>query len=98
MTKATIADQVGPILAAYDPAAPRATADALRDLWLQFEPKSVAGIKAKQRGQQETVGIPVAVLRSIGQEIGQVARKRVGDFIPKVWTRVTACFMEERNA
>jgi len=79
---AQIADQVGPILAAYDPAVPHATADALRGLWLQFEPKSVAGIKAEQREQQETVGTPVAVLRSIGQEVGKVARKRVGDFIP----------------
>jgi len=82
VTKVELADQVGAILAAYDPAAPRATADALRGLWLQFEPKSVAGIKAEQREQQETVGIPVPVLRSIGKEVGKVARKRVDDFIP----------------
>jgi 3-methyladenine DNA glycosylase AlkD len=79
---AEIADQVGAILAAYDPATPGATADALRALWLQFEPKSTAGIKAEQREQQETVGIPVPVLRSIGKEIGKVARRRVDDFIP----------------
>jgi 3-methyladenine DNA glycosylase AlkD len=77
-----ITDRVSQILAAYDPAAPHATADALRDLWLQFEPKSVAGIKVEQRGQQETVGIPVPVLKSIGKEIGKVAGKRVDDFIP----------------
>jgi len=82
MTKVAIRDQVGGILVAYDPAAPRATADALRELWLQFEPKSVAGIKAEQQEQQETVGTPVPVLKSIGQEIGKVARKRVADFIP----------------
>jgi 3-methyladenine DNA glycosylase AlkD len=82
VTKVELADQVGAILAAYDPAAPRATADALRGLWLQFEPKSVAGIKAEQREQQETVGTPVPVLRSIGKEVGKVARKRVDDFIP----------------
>jgi 3-methyladenine DNA glycosylase AlkD len=82
VTKVELADQVGAILAAYDPAVPRATADALRALWLQFEPKSVAGIKAEQREQQETVGIPVPVLRSIGKEVGKVARKRVDDFIP----------------
>ena len=75
-------DQVDQIITAYDPAAPRATADALRDLWLQFEPKSAAGIKAKQRKQQETIGIPVSVLRSIGKEVGKVARKRVDDFVP----------------
>ena len=55
------------ILARYDPGAPEATAAALRTLWLQFEPKSMAGIKAEQRSQQETVGIPVPVLRTIGK-------------------------------
>jgi 3-methyladenine DNA glycosylase AlkD len=82
MMTAQIADLVRSILTAYDPAAPRATADALRGLWLQFEPKSMAGIKAEQREQQETVGIPVPVLKPIGQEVGKVARKRVDDFIP----------------
>jgi 3-methyladenine DNA glycosylase AlkD len=82
MTKVATTDQVAPILAAYDPAAPGDTADALRDLWLQFEPKSIAGIKAEQREQQETVGVPVPVLRSIGKEISRVARKRVDDFVP----------------
>ena len=82
MTKVATTDRVVPILAAYDPAAPGDTADALRDLWLQFEPKSIAGIKAEQREQQETVGVPVPVLRSIGKEIGKVARKRVDDFVP----------------
>ena len=74
-------DQVSSIIAAYNPAALGATADALRGLWLQFEPKSTGGIKAEQR-QQETVGISVPVLRSIGKEIGKAARKRVRDFIP----------------
>ena len=81
MTTAT-ADQLGSILMAYDPAAPRATADALRSLWLQFEAKSVAGIKAELRDQQETVGIPIPVLKAIGKELGKAARKRADDFIP----------------
>jgi 3-methyladenine DNA glycosylase AlkD len=80
--KVEIADQVSSIIAAYDPATLGATADALRALWLQFESKSIAGIKAEQREQQETVGIPVPVLRSIGKEISKAARKRVDDFIP----------------
>lgn len=79
---AEIADQVSSIIAAYDPAAPRTAADALRGFWLQFEPKSVAGIKAEQREQQETVGTPVPVLRSIGKEIGKAACKRVDHFVP----------------
>ena len=77
-----IAEQIDPILAAYDPKAPRATADALRALWLQYEPKSMAGIKAEQRAQQETVGIPVPVLKSIGKEVSKAARGRVDDLIP----------------
>ena len=36
-----IADQVHPIVADYEPEAPRFTADLLRKLWLQFEPKTI---------------------------------------------------------
>jgi 3-methyladenine DNA glycosylase AlkD len=77
-----ISGQLGPILMAYDPTVPRVTADQLRALWLQFEPKSIEGIKAELREQQETVGIPVPVLKPIGKEMSKVARKRVNDFIP----------------
>lgn len=77
-----IALQVQFILDDYDPDSPLATADRLREFWLQFEPKSVAGIKAKERDLQETVGIPVPVLKDIGKGIAKVARKRVSDFIP----------------
>jgi len=75
-------EQVSRILADYDPAAPRATADALRQLWLQFEPTSMAGIRAELREQQETVGIPVEALRAIGGDVGRTARKRVPAFEP----------------
>jgi 3-methyladenine DNA glycosylase AlkD len=81
MTMAT-ADKLGPIIMAYDPAAPRATADALRSLWLQFESKSVAGIKAELRDQQETVGISIPALKAIGKELGKAGRNRVDDFVP----------------
>ena len=77
-----VKEQMASILAAYDPAAPAATADALRDLWLQFEPKSIAGIKAEQRQKQETTGTPVPALKAIAKEISKAARKRVSDFIP----------------
>lgn len=77
-----ISEHVRRTLDAYDPDRPEATADALRELWLQFEPKSVAGIKAEQREEQETVGIPVQVLRAIGREVGRAAHRRVGDFVP----------------
>lgn len=75
-------EQVDTILAGYDPVAPRATADRLQDLWLQFEPKSIEVIKAEQRAQQETVGIPVPVLRAIGKALSKPARKRVDDYLP----------------
>jgi len=77
-----IAGQLSPILMAYNPVMPRITADQLRHLWLQFEPKSIGGIKAELREQQETVGIPVPVLKQIGKGMSTVARKRVNDFIP----------------
>jgi 3-methyladenine DNA glycosylase AlkD len=80
--KAEIKAQVAQILDSYDRTAPSAAADALRALWLQFEPKSVGGIKAEQREQQETVGTPVPVLNEIGKAVAKVTHKRVDDFIP----------------
>ncbi|MBN1219911.1 MAG: DNA alkylation repair protein [Anaerolineae bacterium] len=76
-----ISSQVATLLSAYNLVAPQPTADSLRDLWFQFEPKSTGFVKAEQLAQQETIGTPVAVLKSIGQEIGKVARQRVDDFI-----------------
>jgi 3-methyladenine DNA glycosylase AlkD len=80
--KVEIAEQVHSILAGHDPGAPETTADRLREMWLRFEPKSMAGIKAEQREQQETVGIPVPVLKAIGKEVGKPARKQVDEYIP----------------
>jgi 3-methyladenine DNA glycosylase AlkD len=80
--KEKLTEQLEAILLNYDPTAPEITADLLRALWLQFEPKSMAGIKAELREQQETIGIPVPVLKSIGKAIGKVARGRVDDFQP----------------
>ena len=80
--KETIDAQLDPILTAYDPTTPRATADDLRNLWLQFEPKSIEGIKAELRERQETVGIPVPVLKSIGKRVSKIAGQGVDDCIP----------------
>lgn len=77
-----IAGQLDSVITAYDPNEPRATVVALRDLWLQFEPVSMDGIKAQERQQQETTGTPVPVLKSIGKELSKAARNRVGDYIP----------------
>jgi 3-methyladenine DNA glycosylase AlkD len=80
--KNKLTDQLDTILLNYEATVPEATADQLRALWLQFEPKSIAGIQAELREQQETVGIPVPVLKSIGKHIAKVAPKRVDDFLP----------------
>lgn len=77
-----IAERLGAILTPYDPAEPWVTADNLRNLWLQFEPKSMDVIKAELREQQETVGIPVPVLKLIGKSVSKEARKQVDDFMP----------------
>ncbi len=77
-----ITKYVSQLLADYDPESPEITADSLRSLWLKFEPKSIEGIKAEQRQQQETIGIPIPVLKKISKNIARAARRRVTDFIP----------------
>jgi 3-methyladenine DNA glycosylase AlkD len=42
----------------------------------------MAGIKAEQRERQETVGIPVPILKAIGKEIGKPARRQVDEYVP----------------
>ncbi len=80
--KNKLTDQLETILLNYDADVPEITAAQLRALWLQFEPKSITGIKAELREQQETIGIPVPVLKSIGKGIAKVAPKRIDDFLP----------------
>jgi len=76
--------QLTEILSKYDPEKPKLVADELRNLWLQFEPKSIEVIKAALREQQETIGIPVPILKSIGEEISKVARNHVDDYLPLI--------------
>lgn len=75
-------EHIAHILTTHISSDPAATADALRELWMQFTPKSIAVIKAEQRAEQETLGIPVPILKTIGKEIAKAARKRVDDFLP----------------
>ena len=77
-----IKKHVSELIANYSQKSPGVTADGLRDLWLRFEPKSIEVIKSEQRQQQETVGIPVPVLKEISKMISKVAKKRVDDFVP----------------
>jgi len=62
-----ISKHVSEFLADYDPKSPDQAAGHLRDLWLKFEPKSIQGIKAEQRQKQETIGIPIPVLKEISK-------------------------------
>ena len=80
--KPDVSGRVEQILAEYLPSEPRQTASRLRALWLEFEPKSIEVIKAELRRQQETVGIPVPVLKAIGKEVSKAARKQVTSYIP----------------
>jgi 3-methyladenine DNA glycosylase AlkD len=77
-----IPTQVQSILETYDPDSPKSTADMLRKYWMKFEPKSMGGIKAELREKQETVGIPVPVLKSIGKAIAKAAKRNVPGYQP----------------
>lgn len=77
-----ISSHVKSILERHDRKSPATTAESLRDYWMKFEPKSIEGIKAELREQQETLGIPVPVLKSIGKEIAKRARKDVPGYLP----------------
>jgi len=57
-------------------------AEGFRAIWLDFEPKSIGGIKAEDRQKQENVGAPVEVLRSIGAAAGKYTSQDVGGFLP----------------
>ncbi len=82
--KDELAQHVTAILSKYDPEKPRVATDGLRNLWLQVESKNNEVIKASLREQQETIGIPVPILKSIAEEISQVARNQVDDYLPLI--------------
>ena len=79
-----LAKQLTEILKKYDPEKPKVAADKLRNLWLQYDPKSIEVIKPSLREQQETIGIPVPILKSIGKEISKIARNQVDDYLPLI--------------
>jgi len=78
-----IATQVNSILIDYDPILPSVCADSLRAYWLGFEPnKGLELIKAEQRAQYESIGIPVPILKDIGKTIAKPAGKDIDRFLP----------------
>jgi 3-methyladenine DNA glycosylase AlkD len=82
------------LLAGYDRANPAAMADALREVWLGAAPSSPPELEPGQKALVrdwgipdatfEAVGTPVPVLTAMGKEIGRVARRRVGDYLPLI--------------
>ncbi len=81
MTKDKQAKLFTEVLLKYDPKEPQDVADELRSLWLRYTPKSIEVIKAALREQQETIGIPVPILKSIGEEISRKAHNHVDDYL-----------------
>jgi 3-methyladenine DNA glycosylase AlkD len=78
-----IAVKIGSIIKGYNSSQPEATAKDLREYWLEFEPnKGIELIKAEQREQYEAIGIPIPVLKAMGNEIAKLARKDVSSFLP----------------
>ncbi len=84
MIKDKLANLTTEALLKYDLKKPKVVADELRNLWLQYEPKSIEVIKATLREQQETIGIPVPILKSIGEEISKAAGDQVDDYLPLI--------------
>ena len=82
--KDKLAEQLAATLLKYDPEKPKITADELRNLWLQYDPKSIEVINVALREQQETIGISVPILKTIGKEISKVARNQVDDYLPLI--------------
>ena len=79
----SIAEKVTTIIKGYDSSKPEMTAKALRKYWLEFAPnKGIELIKAEQRQQFEAIGIPIPVLKAIGNEIAKEARKDVSSLFP----------------
>lgn len=75
------------LLINHDPAEPSATADALREVWLQAAPPADSAAKSMRDWgiddpDYEAVGVPVPVLTAMGKEVGKVARRRVDAFLP----------------
>ena len=72
------------ILATYDPHRADDAGVALHTLWSQIPPTESGArlVKAEVRAEIEALGVPVPALSEIGMELGKVARRRVGDFLP----------------
>jgi len=75
--KDRIREQVRDIFSHISPHNQPTIAEALQDIWLEYDPKSIGGIKEKDRIKHKITGAPVKVLRSIGEETGKLLRPDV---------------------
>lgn len=82
-----MATQTRELLAHFDPGDLRATAEALRAVWMQGETygtEGVALLKAEQVEALQASGVKVPALNAVGKEVGRVAGERVEDYLPLV--------------
>ena len=80
-TKA-LATQTRELLAHFDPGDLRATAEALRAVWLQGETYGTEGVvllKAEQVEALQASGVKVPALKAVGKEVGRVAGSQTDD-------------------
>lgn len=75
------------VLGGYEPQQAAVTADALREVWLRAAPLSDQGPQSMrdwgiEDPDYEAVGVAVPVLTAMGKELGKVARRQVGRFLP----------------
>ncbi len=80
--KDRIREQVRDIFSHISPLDHHAVAQALQEIWLEYDPKSLAGIKEEDRKKHKMTGAPVKVLRSIGEETGKILRPDVEASLP----------------
>ena len=77
-----VSEDIKSILSDYDTGMPVVTADRLKVYWLQFETKSVGGIKAEERALQETAGTPVPILKKIGKTVAKETGRNPRGYLP----------------
>jgi 3-methyladenine DNA glycosylase AlkD len=78
-----VAQRIALIIKEYTSHNLEITAQALREQWLEYEPnRGIELIKAEQREQYKAVGIPIPVLKAMGNEIAKAAQKDINRFMP----------------
>ncbi len=77
-----IGAEVQSLISDYDGNNPIVTAARLRSYWSQYTPVSTGGIKAEEREMQETLGIPVPLLKKIAAPLAREAKGSPDEYLP----------------